>query len=86
VDAAHIGPHGFGQKAPDTSCVPLCRTHHDEVHVIGRGRFEPKYGICFETIIEGLFTEWSERQARHFAKDVSAVEWKPLETAKWDAA
>jgi hypothetical protein len=41
---------------------------------IGRKRFEPKYDICFEMIIEGLFTEWSERQARCFGQDVSAVD------------
>ena len=86
VDAAHIGPHGFWQKAADTSCVPLCRKHHDELHMIGRQRFEPKYGICFEIIIEGLFTEWSERQARRLGQDVSAVAREPLETATLDPA
>jgi hypothetical protein len=86
VDPAHIGPHGYWQKAPDTSCVPLCRKHHEELHGIGRKRFEPKYKICFEIIIEGLFTEWSERQARRFGQDISAVEREPLETATLDAA
>ena len=86
VDSAHIGPHGFGQKAPDTNCVPLCRKHHEELHATGRQKFEPKYEICFEIIIEGLFTEWSERQARRFGKEVSSVEREPLETAQLDAA
>ena len=86
MDPAHIGPHGYWQKAADTSCVPLCRKHHEELHVIGRKRFEPKYEICFEIIIEGLFTEWSERQARRFSQDVSAVEREPSETATLDAA
>jgi hypothetical protein len=86
VDPAHIGPHGFCQKAPDTNCVPLCREHHDELHAIGRKTFEPKYEICFEIIIEGLFTEWSERQARRFGKDTPAIERKPLDPATLDAA
>ena len=85
VDPAHIGPHGFGQKAADTSCAPLCRKHHEELHAIGRKRFELKYEICFAIIIEGLFTEWSERQAWRFGKDVSAVEREPLESAALEA-
>lgn len=29
TEAAHIGEvRGFGQKAPDSTCVPLCRRHH----------------------------------------------------------
>ena len=86
IDPAHIGPHGFGQKAPDTSCVPLCRQHHEELHAIGRKRFEPKYEICFEIIIEGLFTEWSERQARCLARNAPGVEREPLEAVSRDAA
>ena len=85
MDPAHIGPHGYWQKAADTSCVPLCRKHHEELHVIGRKRFELKYEICFAIIIEGLFTEWSERQAWRFGKDVSAVEREPLESAALEA-
>jgi hypothetical protein len=42
---------------------------------------QPKDEICFLIIIEGLFTEWSERQARRFGKDVSAVERKLVATA-----
>jgi hypothetical protein len=36
--------------------------------------------------VEGVFTKWSDLQARRFCKDVSAVERKPLETATMDAA
>jgi hypothetical protein len=64
----------------------VCRKHHDELHAIGGETFEPKYEICFEIIIEGLFTEWSERETRCLGKDVSAVERKPLESATLDAA
>jgi hypothetical protein len=82
VDPAHIGPHGFWQKAPDTNCAPLCRKHHDELHATGRETFELKYEICFEIIIEGLFTEWSERQARRLGKDVAlGVPSKPCKNS-----
>jgi hypothetical protein len=47
---------------------------------------QAKYRIDFEVIIEGLFTEWSERQARRFGKDVSAVERKTSEAGTLDAA
>jgi len=50
----------------------LCRQHHDELHVIGRETFEPKHGICFEIIIEGFFTEWSELQAQRFGRKAAA--------------
>ena len=50
------------------------------------GSFQAKYGIDFAIVIEGLFTEWSELQARRFGKDVSAVEREPLESATLDAA
>jgi hypothetical protein len=66
--------------------VPLGRKHHEELHVIGRERFEPKYEICFEVILEGLFTEWSERQGRRLGQDVAAVERERLETATLEAA
>ena len=46
---------------------------------------QAKYRIDFEVIIEGLFTEWSERQARRFGKDAAAVERKPMGTAIMDA-
>ena len=28
VEAAHIGPHGMGQKASDHSVLPICGFHH----------------------------------------------------------
>ena len=36
-----------------------------ELHRIGPRKFQEKYRIDFEVIIEGLFTEWSEIQVRH---------------------
>ena len=28
IEAAHMGPHGMGQKSSDLSAIPLCRMHH----------------------------------------------------------
>jgi hypothetical protein len=73
IDPAHIGPHGYSQKAADSNCAPLCRTHHDELHQIGRVNFERKYGISFSIIIESLFTEWLERRNRSKGELVYAL-------------
>src|SRR4029077_584023 len=39
IEASHTGPHGLGQKSPDTSAIPLCITHHrtgkDSYHKLG---------------------------------------------------
>ncbi len=28
IEAHHAGEHGKGQKAPDDTCIPMCRAHH----------------------------------------------------------
>jgi hypothetical protein len=86
IEACHTGPHGLGQKSSGYTCIPLTHQEHMELHQIGPRQFQEKYRIDFEVIIEGLFTEWSEIQARRFGKDVPSVEPKPLETAMLDAA
>src|ERR1035437_9152025 len=86
IEACHTGPHGFGQKSSGYTCIPLTHEEHAELHRIGPRKFQAKYGIDFAIIIEGLFTEWSELQARRFGKDVSAVARRPLVTATRDAA
>jgi hypothetical protein len=32
VEAHHAGERGFGQKAPDDTCIPLCTAHHRAWH------------------------------------------------------
>jgi hypothetical protein len=86
IEACHTGPHGFGQKSSGYTCIPLTHGEHMELHRIGPRQFQAKYGIDFDVVIEGLFTEWSAREARCLAKDVSAAERKPLGTATLDAA
>jgi len=52
-----------------------------ELHRIGPRQFQDEYRIYFAVITEGLFTEWSEIQARRFGSDVPAAEREPLGTA-----
>lgn len=53
-DAAHIGPHGIGQKASDLDTVPACRICHRELHRLGRVKFEMLHGLDFAQAIEAL--------------------------------
>ena len=32
VEADHMGARGIGQKADDSTCVPMCQGHHSERH------------------------------------------------------
>ncbi len=44
-DPAHTRINGRGSKGDDSSCVPLCREHHAELHQRGGKDFEAKYRI-----------------------------------------
>lgn len=44
-DPAHTSNNGMASKGDDSSCVPLCREHHQEQHRIGMKDFEAKYGL-----------------------------------------
>ena len=58
IEAAHTGPHGLGQKSPDTSCIPLCREHHttgnDSYHALGPWRFAEFHQLDIPAWIEEL--------------------------------
>lgn len=50
-DPAHTKSGGKGMKGPDSSCIPLCRKHHDEMdHQIGREAFAKKYALDLEKV------------------------------------
>jgi hypothetical protein len=86
IEACHTGPRGLWQKSSGYTCIPLTHEEHMELHRIGPWKFQAKYRIDFEVIIEGLFTEWSELQARRLGKSVSAVGRKLVTTATLDPA
>ena len=41
---------GMGMKPHDTTCIPICATHHQELHAIGRMSFCEKYEITDDDI------------------------------------
>ena len=63
-DAAHIGAHGIGQKASDLDTVPACRPCHQELHRLGRVRFEMLHQLDFAQAILALQTMYTARYGR----------------------
>src|SRR5689334_12924934 len=43
IEAAHTANNGMSSKGTDSSCVPLCRSHHTESHRIGVKQFQAKF-------------------------------------------
>lgn len=66
IEAAHTGPHGLGQKAPDYQAIPLCANHHrlgsSAIHQIGRTNFEACFDFDIDALIEDLNSEWREER------------------------
>jgi hypothetical protein len=58
IEASHTGPHGLGQKSPDTSAIPLCATHHrtgdDSYHRLGPRKFAQKHNLDIPAIVRKL--------------------------------
>ena len=58
VEAAHTGPHGIGQKSPDTSAIPLCGRPHrygrDSYHKLGARAFERQHHLNIRAVVEHL--------------------------------
>lgn len=65
IEASHTGPHGLGQKSPDTSAIPLCarhhRTGHDSYHRLGPRRFSEIHDLDIPEIVRRLNTKPSIR-------------------------
>ena len=57
AEAHHAGDHGFGQRAPDRTCIPLCAWHHrigpESVHVLGK-RFWAHHELDRDTLVREL--------------------------------
>jgi len=55
IEASHTGPHGIGQKSPDTSAIPLCSKHHrtaaDSYHRLGPRKFSEKHKLDIPSIV-----------------------------------
>ncbi len=72
TQAAHTENNGRGSKGPDSSCIPLCFTHHNEMDgrcsvrlLAGRGtprqKFEAHYNVDLAEIAAGFFAVWQTR-------------------------
>jgi hypothetical protein len=57
-DPAHTERNGMASKGADSSCVPLCRLHHEEQHYIGAQRFEEKYGVNLRALAAEHYQRW----------------------------
>jgi len=57
-----LSGRGVGQKGSDYRCLPLCWTHHGELHAIGVESFSRRYGVdihesiifCLEGYVDAL--------------------------------
>ena len=58
IEASHTGPHGLGQKSPDSSAIPLCAKHHrtgaDSYHRLGPRKFSEKHNLNVPAIVRRL--------------------------------
>ena len=58
IEASHTGPHGIGQKTPDSSAIPLCPRHHrtgaDSDHRLGPRKFSQKHNLDIPAIVRRL--------------------------------
>jgi Protein of unknown function (DUF968) len=55
IEASHTGPHGLGQKSPDSSAIPLCAKHHrtgaDSYHRLGPRKFSEEHKLDIPAIV-----------------------------------
>ena len=58
IEASHTGPHGLGQKSPDSSAIPLCTKHHgtekDSYHKLGPRKFAELHNLDIPAIVVKL--------------------------------
>lgn len=57
IDLAHTRNNGMRSKGPDSSCVPLCRRHHQEYDT-NRRLFEEKYSVNLEAAAAKHYAEY----------------------------
>ena len=58
IEASHTGPHGLGQKSPDSSAIPLCAKHHrtgaDSYHRLGPRKFSERHNLDIPAVVRRL--------------------------------
>jgi hypothetical protein len=62
----HAGDHGYAQKAPDRTAIPLCAKHHrygkDSAHVLGKN-FWTYHGLNRDRVISELNERYNQLNA-----------------------
>ena len=53
-DPHHSETGGRGTKASDTTAIPLCHAHHNELHCTGKKTFATKYAIDYNRVTARL--------------------------------
>jgi len=61
-DPCHTGPHPFGIRASDATCIPLTRTEHDEFDANPEA-FCAKYGLDVKALTRRLQHAWFRKIA-----------------------
>jgi hypothetical protein len=79
-EAAHVGPHGLGQKASDHSTIPLCVRHHragnDSYHKLGPRKFAELHGLDIPAVVRRLNLKPSIRiEGGHFVARLEGQEY-----------
>jgi hypothetical protein len=62
---AHVGTGGAGLKAGYANILPLCDTHHQKLHAMGRATFERGYLLDLYRCAESTEALWRA----HLAED-----------------
>lgn len=70
---AHVRNGGMGRKADAKYIVPLCHTHHEELHRRGQDSFEVRYGLCLDIYAEILSCRWDDEQRNRTKEKIVAV-------------
>ncbi len=60
VEAHHAGVHGYGNKAPDDTVIPMCTLHHGQI------TGEPGGRGCFDAWPRGTVKEWELVMIEHY--------------------
>ena len=78
VEAAHSGPHGLSQKAPDSSALPLCWHCHREgpqsYHKLGRRFFAVNGLKPREILVMAYNMAFEERNEHRYHLNIPKVE------------
>jgi hypothetical protein len=67
-DPAHTINNGMGSKGPDSSCIPLCRHHHDEMDgrvstaITTKAAFAAKYRIDLADVAAFHFRQFNKER------------------------